>query len=183
MGITILGIENFVVIPLLIFIGILLFFIYNRKLFRYMINKISKRKFFSKYSDNLPEAYDILQNSVTPKIASVCISLSFLYWLIISISAYVVLLAFNITTIDIVQTVAIYTTSVIIGAIMFIPGGLGVTEGSLAGLLSLSGIEFSLSLVIAIVIRLFTLWYPVSIGFVALKLSGGLSINENPEKS
>ena len=46
-------------------------------------------------------------------------------------------------------------------------------------------IELSLALTIVIVIRIFTRWYGVSFGFIALKLSGGLTDNQklNDSKS
>jgi uncharacterized membrane protein YbhN (UPF0104 family) len=71
--------------------------------------------------------------------------------------------------------ISIYSSSLIIGAISFIPGGVGITEGSIAGLLTLGGIELSVALVLGIMIRIFTLWFGVGIGFIFLKLSGGLA--------
>ena len=50
------------------------------------------------------------------------------------------------------------------------PGGLGVTEGSFAGLLALYGFELQTTLVLAIIIRFFTLWFGVIVGFISLKL-------------
>ena len=58
------------------------------------------------------------------------------------------------------------------------PGGIGITEGSMGGLLSLQGIEFSFALIVAVIIRIFTSWYTVIVGFIALKISGGFSLNE-----
>jgi len=57
--------------------------------------------------------------------------------------------------------------------------GVGVVEGSLVSFFSLQGIDISLSLTLVVVIRLFTRWYGVVVGFFALKFSGGLSLDEN----
>ena len=57
-----------------------------------------------------------------------------------------------------------------------LPAGIGITEGSFGSLLSLTGIEISFAVVLGIVIRLFTLWFGVGIGFIALKLSKSLWI-------
>ena len=65
--------------------------------------------------------------------------------------------------------ISIYSSSLIIGAISFIPGGVGITEGSIAGLLTLGGIELSVALVLGIMIRIFTLWFGVGIGFYLFK--------------
>ena len=72
-----------------------------------------------------------------------------------------------------------YATSIILGVASFIPGGIGVSEGTLIGLLSLQGLTISSAVSLTIFIRIFTLWYSVLIGFVALKLSGALSLNSN----
>ena len=75
-----------------------------------------------------------------------------------------------------------YTTSLMLGFLSFIPMGLGVVEGSLASFFSLQGIEVSLSLALVVIIRLFTRWYGVAVGFVALKLSGGLTFANEQTK-
>ena len=65
-----------------------------------------------------------------------------------------------------------------LGILSFLPLGLGVVEGSLASFFTMHGIDVSLALTIVVVIRLFTRWYGVSFGFIALKLSGGLTDNQ-----
>ena len=50
------------------------------------------------------------------------------------------------------------------------PGGLGVTEGSFAGLLTLQGFELQATLVLAIIIRFFTLWFAVIVGLISFRL-------------
>ena len=69
-----------------------------------------------------------------------------------------------------------YASSLFLGALSFLPGGLGITEASFTGLLNLQGISLSMAIVIVIIVRLFTLWFGVGIGFIALKLVGGFSI-------
>jgi len=175
LGIIVLGIDYNLIIISICILGILFFFISYRKAFDYLLTKISKTKFFSKYSENLSDSHQIIRNSTNPKIASISILLSLMYWLIISVAAYLTLLAFNIDTIGILETIAIYTASVLVGVITFIPGGVGITEGSLTGLFVLQDVDLSLALVISVIIRILTLWYSVSIGFICLKISGGLT--------
>ena len=57
-----------------------------------------------------------------------------------------------------------------------------MTEGSLVGLFTFEGIDISLALVLSVIIRLTTLWYSVSIGFIGLKLTGGLSLSRDLKK-
>jgi uncharacterized protein (TIRG00374 family) len=90
------------------------------------------------------------------------------------------LLAFGIDIIDYFSVVSIYASSLILGAASFIPGGLGVAEGSLVGMLNAQGVEISMAFVLVVLIRIFTLWYGVIAGFISLKLSGGLTGKSKP---
>ena len=178
-GIIILGMDFNLVLFSIAILSIIFLLIYYRPVLQYGLKRITKFKFFSKYSDNITDSYEILRNSTGSGISSICIALAICYWIIISLSVYVTLLAFGIEGASFLKTISIYTSSVIIGVITFIPGGLGITEGSLVGLFTLEGINVSIALILSVVIRLTTLWYSVSIGFIGLKLSGGLSLSRN----
>ncbi|MEZ4462356.1 MAG: lysylphosphatidylglycerol synthase transmembrane domain-containing protein [bacterium] len=64
----------------------------------------------------------------------------------------------------------IYAMSTILGAVSFLPGGLGVTEGSMIGVLNVFGVFESISAATAAtyLIRFATLWFGVVAGFIAL---------------
>lgn len=63
----------------------------------------------------------------------------------------------------------IYTTSSIIGAISFLPGGLGLMEGGLEFfVIDLLSVNYTLSVALTLLIRFTTLWFGVSIGLVFL---------------
>ena len=100
-----------------------------------------------------------------------------------AISIYFILLAFGVETIEFLTIISTYTTSIMLGILSFLPIGVGVVEGTLASFFAMHGIDVSLALTIVIVIRLFTRWYGVSFGFIALKLSGGLSNNQESNDS
>ena len=115
----------------------------------------------------------------TPKVAIRSIFLSITYWFIVSIAVYYTLLAFGLDILNYLMVLSIFTTSTVLGAITFIPGGIGVTEGTIAGLFVLEGIHMSTALVLSVMIRIVTLWYNVGIGFIALKLSNGFSFKKD----
>ena len=178
-GIIISGMDFNLVLFSITILSVIFFLIYYRPVFQYGLKRITKFKFFSKYSDNITDSYEILRNSTGPGIASICIVLAISYWILVSLAVYLTLLAFGIEGTSFLKTISIYTSSVVIGVISFIPGGLGITEGSLVGLFTLEGIDVSLALILSVIIRLVTLWYSISIGFIGLKLSGGLSLSKN----
>ena len=174
-GIIILGMDISIILISVSILIVIIFLIYYRPIFEFILKRVTKTKFFSKYSENISDSYEIVRNSTTPQISSISFGLSILYWIIISVAVHFILLSFGIESISILKTISIYSSSVIIGAISFIPGGLGITEGSLIGLFSLEGIDISLALILSVMIRILTMWYSVSIGFICLKFTGGLS--------
>jgi len=178
-GIIILGIESYLIVIAILVLSIIFFFIYYRPASEIFFKRITKTKFFSKYIDNLSEFHAIFQKSTNVKIATICILLGVTYWFIISTAAYYILLAFDINVLDYLTVLAIYTTSILLGAISFIPAGIGITEGTIAGLLTLNGIDVSTALILSVMIRVLTLWYSIGVGFISLKFTGGFSFKKN----
>ncbi len=131
----------------------------SRKAFNKTASLLEKRRFTSKFVEPLSSSYDAIKNGTRGPIVLYASGLSILFWLIEAISVYFILLAF------------------------VLPLGIGVVEGSLASFFTIHGIDISLSLTIVVVIRLFTRWYGVSFGFIALKLSGGLTNDQKPNDS
>ena len=59
----------------------------------------------------------------------------------------------------------------IVGTILFIPGGLGVLEVGMTGLLLQSGIAISTATALVLFIRFMTTWSSVIAGIIALKFA------------
>ena len=179
MGIIILGMETYLIAIALSALALIFFLMCYRPAFDLFLGLIAKRKFFSKYIENISESYEIIKKSTSVKSFTICILLSIAYWSIISAGVYYILASFGIDMIDYLKILSIYTFSAFLGAITFIPGGIGVTEGSLTGLLSIQGVDISVALVLSVMIRLFAFWYPVCVGFISLNFSGVLSFRNN----
>ena len=179
-GISFLGFEFLPIVILCV--GLLfsiLFLIYSKSKFNYFIRFASKFKFLQKFITPLENSHEIIRKSITPKTFLISTSLTIFYRLIEALSVYLVFLGFGIDLISYFELTYMYSASIILGSISMIPGGLGVTEGSLASLISSQGIAFSSALVLVIIIRFFTLWFGVIVGFIALKLSGALNVNNH----
>jgi len=153
----------------------------SEKLFRKFTTLISKIKFLQKFVPSLSDSYLILQKSTRGKIFVTSSVLSVIFWLLESLIAFFVLFSFDIKNFEFLQLAATYTTSIIIGVASFLPMGIGVVEGSLAGFFSYQGIELSLALTLVIFIRIFTRWYGVITGFIFMKLAGGFSITSEAD--
>lgn len=148
--------------------------IFNK--FFFLSNKIP---FVTKYTNSMSDSYHIIKNSLKKKIFFYSSLLSITFWLIESLLVYFIVLSFNIDTLEFAQIVSIYVTSIIFGLVSFLPLGIGVVEGSLASFFTLQGLDISLSVPLVIIIRIFTRWYGVSIGLIALKMVGGFTLKEN----
>ena len=147
----------------------------SKRIFNKLMVILEKRKITSKFVEPLSLSYDTVRKSIRGPIVFYAIALTSIFWLLEAVTVYFVLLSFGVDGIEFLMVIPTYATSIMLGFLSFLPMGLGVVEGSLASFFSIQGIEVSLSLTLVIIIRLFTRWYGVAAGFVALKLSGGLT--------
>ena len=181
-GVSILGLWYFELGAHIILIAaallvILLILISSKRLFEKFLTLLSRIKFLSQYTSAFSNSYDVLRKSTRGWVVIYASALSIAFWLVESVIAYFVLLSFGVNHIEFLSVITTYTSSIILGVASFLPLGIGVVEGSLAGFFTLQGVDVSIALTLVIFIRIFTRWIAVSVGFVSLKLSGGFSLN------
>ena len=143
----------------------------SKNLFQKFIHFIEKFKFFKKYSESISSSQEIFSDMIRKKEVIVFGLLSIAYWIVIGSAAYLILLGLGFEALSILNIISSYSISLVIGALSLIPGGIGVAEASLVGLLTLQDIEFSDAVVAVVLIRLFTLWFSTISGFITLKTS------------
>ena len=181
-GVSILGIWYFefgvhIILLAALLLVIVLILISSKRLFDKFLTLLSRIKFLSQYTSILSNSYDVLRKSTRGWIVVYASAISITFWLIESVIAYFVLLSFGINHIEFLSVITTYTSSIILGVASFLPLGIGVVEGSLAGFFTLQGVDISIALTLVIFIRIFTRWIAVSAGFISLKLSGGFSLS------
>ena len=79
-------------------------------------------------------------------------------------------------TMTVGAAVGIYAVAIVVGAISFLPGGLGTTEAVMVALLLRQGCTMPEALLLTLACRLLTLWFAVVLGWLAvgiLKLRSG----------
>lgn len=141
----------------------------SKTLFEKFFAKIGRFKFTNKFVEPLSDSFDVVHVSTRGKISIVSIILSCGHWLLVCCGVYFILVAYDVNTVSILEIIPIYLSSIVLGAISFLPGGLGVAEGSLAGFLNLLVDDISITISLAIIIRIITLWSGVIVGFVFLR--------------
>jgi glycosyltransferase 2 family protein len=125
---------------------------------------------FRRIGPKLHEAYDSLATLVHPLNLIVPTILSIGAWFLECAALWVILQGFGQTT-GLGLAVFFYATSTLAGALVPVPGGLGVTETSLQGQLQeLGHVAATTATAAMILVRFATLWFAVLVGFAALSL-------------
>ncbi|MDY6979291.1 MAG: lysylphosphatidylglycerol synthase transmembrane domain-containing protein [Pseudomonadota bacterium] len=89
-----------------------------------------------------------------------------LAWLIQGMAFYY-LLQISGSSLSVNAALGIYALSLLAGALSFIPGGIGATEGAMALLLLAHGVEREIAFSLPIINRVTTLWFAVALGLLA----------------
>lgn len=100
--------------------------------------------------------------------------LSLAGWFCEALAMHLVLNAFPGVRADLGVSLFVYSFSSVAGALAMMPGGLGVTEGGMAGLTRwmVPGARPGVASAATILVRFATLWFAVLVGFVALAALG-----------
>lgn len=90
--------------------------------------------------------------------------LGVLAWFCECIAFYLVFIGFGWQKLSLFPATFIYALSTLAGALSMLPGGLGVTEGSMTALLVAFQLKPSISAAATLIIRACTLWFAVIVG-------------------
>jgi uncharacterized protein (TIRG00374 family) len=93
----------------------------------------------------------------------VTVALSLFAWFSESFAFFLILHWLG-TDVSVPLAASIYAIAVLIGALSFLPGGLGGAEAALVALLLLKGVPNADAVVATVIIRLTTLWFAVVLG-------------------
>jgi len=96
--------------------------------------------------------------------------ITLLAWLCQALALYILLYSMGYAM-NMVLVIGVYAFSILLGAMSSVPGGVGVSETSLALLLNLSGVDAANASAAAIINRVTTLWFAVVVGWIAMYLA------------
>jgi glycosyltransferase 2 family protein len=125
---------------------------------------------FAGLATNLYESSHLL---LRPRPLLAGIALATLAWFAECLAFFVVILGLGIpaSSVLLLQATFIYAIASLLGAVSFLPGGLGATEGTMAILLTqLCGLGKDPAIAATLLVRFATLWFAVLLGVAALLL-------------
>ncbi len=163
------GYGKGVVIAVGIFFLLLLVVLSNKNIALPIIGLLEKIKFIRKYISNIHHAYESSYTMLRPLPLFYMTLLSLISWFFECLGYYIILMSFNIDA-SIFWSSFSYALATIVGAITMLPGGLGVTEGSLTFLLVEKGATNEIAVASTFIIRMVTLWFAVLVGIISVTL-------------
>lgn len=136
-----------------------------------IIGIVAKIPALAKLAPKLREAYDALQLLVRPKPLIWATLFSTVAWGLEVVSLYIIARGFTDIALGWLASTFAYAVPTIVGALAMMPGGLGVTEAGMTGVLvtvSEGAMSDSVATATTILVRLATLWWAVILGALAL---------------
>jgi uncharacterized protein (TIRG00374 family) len=151
------------------FFILLILIISNKKIALPIINFLENISLIKKYIHNIHSAYESSYQLLKIKPLVLMTALSLVSWGFECFGYYLILLNFNVDF-GLLWASFSYSFSTIVGAISMLPGGLGLTEGSLTFLLVEKKVALDVAVATTFIIRVVTLWFAVLVGIISLTL-------------
>jgi len=174
------GKNIIIIIGVIILLGLVI--ISSKKLFYKIISFLSKISFISKHSNRIITAYDSSSKLLSLSPLFFMTLLSIISWGFECFGYYLILTNFEIQ-IGVLWAFFSYSFATIVGALSMLPGGLGVTEGSLTLMLVQKGLSEPNAFAATFIVRAVTLWFAVLVGAISVlfyqKRFGNIIIESN----
>jgi len=149
---------------------VFLFVVSCHSLFFKVVKPFHQLPFVSKLSHKIETAYQSTYRLLSPKPLILATIISVAAWFCECYAFYLVFKGLTFS-VSLPHSTFVYAFSTLIGAVSMLPGGLGVTEGSMTGLLIMLEIPKHSAVAATLIIRICTLWFAVFVGVLALILA------------
>jgi uncharacterized protein (TIRG00374 family) len=158
-----------IVLAVGIFFLLVIVIISNKNIALPMINQFEKIKFLKKYLLNIHAAYESSYLLLRPLPLFYMTMLSFVSWSFECLGYHVILTNFEVDLSYLWASFS-YAFATIVGAVSMLPGGLGLTEGSLTYMLIQKSYSKEVAVASTFIIRAVTLWFAVLVGIISVSL-------------
>jgi uncharacterized protein (TIRG00374 family) len=171
-GVAIYGVAVNVVVASAVVVGAGLVVLAWPRLAHAVIRLVTRPRRLSGLYTRLLHIYDGLADLTRPTVLLWSTAIGAVAWLCECVGFWLVLRGFPGTDVPLGLATLIYAATTIAGALSFLPGGLGVTEGAMTLLLVQAhrGVDNDTAIAAAILTRLATLWLSVGFGVIAMAI-------------
>lgn len=145
------------------------FVVRNHKLFPKVVSKLPRILISEKLFGNIKNFHETLYLLTNRKVFLRGWGIGIIIWFFDALAIYLCFLSLGLKYSFIDSTLLSYT-ALILGALSFLPGGLGITEVGMLGLFIKYGLTLTVATTLVLLIRLTTIWFYTIIGLVVLKI-------------
>ncbi len=140
---------------------------------RALIDGVTRGARLRRFRASLHDMYGSLAALCRPSTLTAAVALAVSAWLCESIGFALIVNAFSGAHVALGLAMVIYAGTTIAGALSFLPGGLGVTEGAMAMWLVRGSTRLDRSAAVdaTLLTRLATLWFAVGLGLICLAVA------------
>jgi len=140
----------------------------SRWFHEYALRFIERQEWSKKHHASASAISATIQASLTWRTMMWSVPASVFAWGLEGVGFALCLNALGFDKLGIFGAVSVYAISTIVGAFTFLPGGIGLTEASMVGILVAAGMDPSSASAATMITRVATLWWGVAWGWVAI---------------
>jgi uncharacterized protein (TIRG00374 family) len=172
-GVAVYGVETTLVVIAAGVVGSGLLLLAWPRPARALIDLVTMPRFTRRFREPMQQMYGGLASLCRPKLLVVATAIAIPSWACECVGFALIVNAFPGAQVELGLAMVIYASTTIAGALSFLPGGLGVTEGAMTILLvqTAAQIDQPTALDATLLTRLATLWFGVVLGLVLLAIA------------
>jgi glycosyltransferase 2 family protein len=158
--------RNVVTVAAILLVLLIILFQFE-VLFNYLLDKLSRFTLFRKSAQFFREFFQSARLMFSGRSLVFAVGIGVISWGFEGLIVFLAVKAFG-GEISIFGSFFVIALSSLAGALSFLPGGLGVAEGSIMAVLLLGGISTQVAAATTLLTRFSTLWLGVAIGLIGL---------------
>lgn len=138
----------------------------NESMCFWVLERVEGFPFLNRKADDIRNLYEGTQELLQFRPLAVTTSLSVFSWGMECAGLWIVLQGFG-SDVTFLAAAFVFALSSILGAVSLLPGGLGITDGSMTGLLLLFDVERTIAVSSTLITRAATLWFSAGLALLA----------------
>lgn len=131
----------------------------------FALRYLESREWARRHHASASAISDTIRILLAPRTFASSIGIALVAWGAEGVAFALALRALGFSELGVIPAVAVYAVSTVVGALVFLPGGIGLTEASMTGLLIAAGMDAPSAAAATVLIRVVTMWFGVGLGW------------------